>query len=237
MTSKEIRKNIITVEKEISSLREQHNQLDEELISHTNGIASGEADSDARAKIRSLKTDKDVLDEVLQRKKKQLTVLNNELDLAIGQETDVEEYQKLISMIEKADKLQTDYYKKAKLIDDLLKKHVGEFVQIWNKWKNHNSKTLHFAETIAKGFQVSTIIRYGKEGRSNELTAKDLIDRIEKDGASFDSVLNGEATSERYWEHVRTVKDFDKLLFTYHIMQMKNSPVVDKLLTKETESV
>jgi hypothetical protein len=230
MSSTEIQKQIDILADEVSDLKSRKKSLSNELESLTEGLASDWDDSNARNEIRDIKSDKDILSEVISRKETKLAELEEKLAQAVQEEQAKESYQALINLAEQAEELEESYRKKIDELDGVLRDKISGIVDTRSQWRKTAIEFMNLADRLGKGFKQTTNYSLHRQGKEDEIKRDELIERLENDGIDPTSAMSNTVLKSEYYAMTRNGKPLGNLAFIEAIQAMCNQRNIPELI-------
>lgn len=224
----ELKQEIDELKEEIVNLEERQKNYSKELEGLTDGLVSNFDDLESRAEIRELKSDKDVLQEVIQRKQNKLNELEETLSAQQAKFNREKQYEELISQAKKASSLEDKYNSRLKELDNLIKEKIVSIASIKSNWKETAESFMRLADNIEKGFlQTSNLALMRNNESSNR---DDLVKKLEdEEGLNLDSAMSNKVLRSQSYSLTRNGKNPEGLTFSSFINDLLRSKKVAEL--------
>lgn len=230
MNSTEIKKQIDRIEDEISELKSREKSLSNKLEKLTEGLTSDWDNNDAREEVRSLKSDRDLLLEVVSRKESQKEELEEKHNAVIAEEQTAKQYQRLIDLAEKAEELEESYRGKTEEINVFLEMEIPALLNIKTQWRKTATEFMNLADQLGKGFRQTTSYSLHRQGKEDEIKRDELIERLENDGIDPTSAMSNTVLKSEYYAMTRNGKPLGNLAFIEAIQAMCNQRNIPELI-------
>lgn len=234
MKSENLNKKITSTEKEIENLQSRLADVDKALSKKKKSANFDKPD--VMEDLKSLKSDRDLIQEVIEEKQNALTDQQSELEAVTAKENRANTISELIALAENAMRLEGKFRQKMSELDKILSERIPELVNIRQEWQEIASDFCNLADSsgLGKGFRESTAFTFSRNGKSDKLNADNLIDELEKKGTSLDAVLSDSVLRSQYFNHQRSSRplemNFREIVF--NAMSQKN---VFSLLSKKND--
>lgn len=221
-----LEKNINSLKEEITNLVKRKESYSKELEDLTDGLVSNFDDPESRAEIRELKSDKDVLQEVIQRKQNELKELEETLSVQQEKYNQQKKYEELISLAKKASNFEDEYNSQLKKLDDILKEEISSLLAVRSDWKETAESFMKKADNIEKGFLQTSNLALSRNGETSN--RDELIDRLEED-LNLDSAMSNKVLRSEYYSLTRNMKSPKGITFLGYIHDILQSKTAAKL--------
>lgn len=230
---KKTKKQLKKIKDELATIEERRKTVSNELSELKQGMLSEWDNPEARAELKALKSDKDILDEVIQEKKELIQDLEEQLTLEEEQEAAEKQFQNLCDLATEAEQFESKYREQFKELDKVLKEKILSLITVRSKWKQKATEFMSTADKMGRGFRQTTHFSLTKAGKTDEIGRDQLIEALEDEGVNLDAAMSNFVLNSEYYSLTRSSKSLEKLAFNEAIIQMtkqRNIPALKEEL-------
>jgi len=222
------------IEKKIQATTSEISDLQSRLASIENDYSRLKGNSDfdkARDELQSLKSDRDLILEIIQEKQSVLDNLKEEFTI----QSKVEERQQTIAKLREhaksAERLEGSYHKKMHELDSLLQEKIPEILKIRQEWEKSATSFMNLGDSsgLGRGLKAGTAYSLSRNGKLDELNADDLLRELEDKGVNLLPVTSGRVLSSQHFTNISNPKELN-LTFGENLHAMMEQSNVRQLL-------
>lgn len=226
MKSKELKKKIDSHNSQITDLQNRHADISNQL-SQLKEKSSLDNPADLK-KMQNLKSEKDLLSELISDHEKDIERLSERLQVQVVIDDREKTVQDLAELAEQAKKLENTYREKLKTLDNLLTQAIPELAEIRTEWREVAGKFMSTGDSLGRGLKLSTNLTLARNGEDYKISAGKFLDELQEKGIDTASARSRDVLSS---SHFTNLVDSDPLPLNFgeNLFRMLQQRNLDEL--------